>query len=50
MKAVTQLVGLVVALRPTLTSDHDARRGHPGEAGEADQFPAHAHQQRRVVP
>ena len=43
MKALTQLVGLIIVLRPTLASDHDAGRRHPGETSEPDQLPAHAH-------
>lgn len=49
MKALAELVGLIVALRATLASDDDARRGHPGETSKPDQLPAHAHQPRRVV-
>jgi hypothetical protein len=43
MKALTELVGLIVLLRPTLASDHDARRSHSGETSQSDQLPAHAH-------
>jgi hypothetical protein len=49
MKALAELVGLILTLRTALASDHDARRGHPGETSETDQLPAHAHQLRRVV-
>ena len=43
VQPLTELVGLIIVLRPTLASDHDAGRGHPGEASEPDQLPAHAH-------
>jgi hypothetical protein len=49
MKALTELVGLILTLRTTLAGDHDARRGHAGETSKPDQLPAHAHQLRRVV-
>jgi hypothetical protein len=49
MKAVAELVGLILALRTSLASDHDPRRGHPGETGKPDQLPSHAHQPRRVM-
>jgi hypothetical protein len=49
MEAVTELVGLVITLGPTRASDHDAGGGHPGEASEPDELPAHAHQLRRVL-
>ena len=49
MKALAELVGLIIALRPSLASDHDPRRGHPGETSKPDQLPAHAHQPRRVM-
>jgi hypothetical protein len=48
MKALAELVGLIVALRAPLASDHDPCRGHPGETSKPDQLPAHAHQPRRV--
>jgi hypothetical protein len=43
MQALTELVGLIIVLRPTLASDHDPCRGHPGETSQPDQLPAHAH-------
>jgi hypothetical protein len=49
MKTVAQLVGLIVSLRTTLASDHDAGRGDAGQPGEPDEFPAHAHQLHRVL-
>jgi hypothetical protein len=49
VQTLTELVGLILTLRTTLASDHDARRGHPGETGKPDELPAHAHQPRRVV-
>ena len=49
MKALAELVGLILALRTSLASDHDPRRGHPGETGKPDQLPSHAHQPRRVM-
>jgi hypothetical protein len=49
MEALTELVGLILALRTTLASDHDARRGDAGETSKPDQLPAHPHRLRRVV-
>jgi hypothetical protein len=49
MEALTELVGLILTLRPTLAGDHDARRGHPGKTSKPDELPAHGHQLRRVV-
>ena len=49
VQVLTELVGLIVPLRTTLASDHDARRGHAGETSKPEQLPAHAHQLRRVV-
>jgi len=49
MKALTELVGPIIALRATLAGDHNTRRGHPREASKPDQLPAHLHQLRRVV-
>jgi hypothetical protein len=49
MEALTQFVGLILALRTTFARDHDSGRGHPGEAGEPQKPPAHPHQLRRVV-
>jgi hypothetical protein len=49
MEALAELVGLIVTLRATLASEHDAGRGHPGETGKPDELPAHAHQLRRVL-
>ena len=49
MQALTELVGLVITLRTTRASDNDAGGGHPGEASEPDELPAHAHQLRRVL-
>jgi hypothetical protein len=43
VKALTKLVRLIIVLRPALAGDHDTRRSHPGETGEPDQLPAHAH-------
>ncbi len=36
MQALTKLVGLILTLRTTLASDHDARRSHPGETSKPD--------------
>lgn len=49
MEALTKLVGLILTLRTTFASDHDAGRGHPDETSKPDELPAHAHQLRRVV-
>ena len=49
MEALTELVGVIIALRATLSSDHDAGRGHSGETSKPDELPAHAHRLRRVV-
>lgn len=49
MEALAELVGLILTLRATLASDHDAGRGYPGETSKPDELPAHAHQPRRVV-
>lgn len=49
MKALTELIGLIIALRTTLAGDHDTRRGHPREASKPDQLPAQLHQLRTVV-
>ena len=49
MEALTELVGLVITLRTTRASDHDAGGRHPGEASEPEELPAHAHQLRRVL-
>jgi hypothetical protein len=49
MEALTELVGLVLTLRTTRASDHDAGGRHPGEASEPEELPAHAHQLRRVL-
>ena len=49
MEALTQLIGLVITLRTARASHHDAGGGHPGEAGQTEELPAHAHQLRRVL-
>jgi len=49
MEPLAKLVGLIVTLRATLARDHDAGRRDPGETRESDQFPAHAHQFRRLL-
>jgi hypothetical protein len=48
VQAFAQLVGVVVPLRTTLSSDDDAAGRHPREAGEADELPARAHRLRRL--
>lgn len=49
MQALSELVGRILTLGTTLSGDDDAGRGDPGETGQADELPAHAHQLRRVV-
>jgi hypothetical protein len=43
MQALSKLVGGILTLGTTLSGDDHAGRGHPGETGESDQLPAHAH-------
>jgi len=43
MQALSKLIGGILTLGTTLPRDDDAGRGHPGEAGEPDELPAHAH-------
>ncbi len=49
MEALTELAGLVITLGATRASDNDAGGGHPGEASEPKELPAHPHQLRRVL-
>jgi len=49
MEPVTNLVGLIVMLRATLSGEHDTCRGHTGETGKPDELPTHAHQFRRLL-
>jgi hypothetical protein len=49
MEALAELVGLIITLRTTRASDHDAGRGYPGETSKPNQLPAHAHQLHRVL-
>jgi hypothetical protein len=46
MQALSKLIGGIFTLGTTLSGEDDAGRGYPGETGEPDQLPAHAH--RRV--
>jgi len=43
MQALSKLIGGILTLGTTLPRDDNAGRGHPGEAGEPDELPAHAH-------
>lgn len=46
VQALAKLVRGILALGTALAGDDDAGRRHPGETGEPDELPAHAH--RRV--
>jgi hypothetical protein len=48
VKPVAQLVGLIFAARPALTSDEDAGGGHAREAGKTDDLPRRTHRPRRL--
>jgi hypothetical protein len=49
VQALSKLVRRILVLRTTVSGDCDPGRGDPGETGQPDELPAHAHQLRRVV-